>query len=144
MMRTSNSADLYAGEPLPELKIFPNRLLRADTTEKLLNGINELPQVRQINIHGENLPATVRLGPHIGIPVNHPERKSIQYGDQEVVLTMMVGSIFVELLGYDEVEEAVDGIREVCDELLPFGYQLEIGRYSKFRPSLSDYLKMRC
>lgn len=144
MQNTSNSARNYAGEPLPELKIFPNRLLKADTTEALLSGIYSIPQVRQINVHGETLPATVKSGPHTGIPVNHPERRVIKYGDQEILLTMMVGAIFVELKDYDAVEETLDEVKKVCDELLPFGYTVDVGRYSKFRPSLNDHLKSRC
>ncbi|MFA7341569.1 MAG: methyl-coenzyme M reductase operon protein D [Candidatus Methanomethylophilaceae archaeon] len=144
MQNTSNSARNYAGEPLPELKIFPNRLLKADTTEALLSGIYSIPQVRQINVHGEALPAKVKSGPNTGIPVNHPERRVIRYGDQETLLTMLVGAIFVELKDCDSVDETLEGIKKVCDELLPFGYTLDVGRYSKFRPSLNDYLKSRC
>ena len=144
MQTTSNSARNYAGEPLPEFKIFPNRLLKADTTEALLSGIYSIPKVRQINVHGETLPAKVKSGPHTGIPVNHPERKVIKYGDQEILLTMMVGAIFVELKDYDGVDETMDEIKKICDELLPFGYTLDVGRFSKFRPSLNDYLKSRC
>ncbi|MGE4274451.1 MAG: methyl-coenzyme M reductase operon protein D [Candidatus Methanomethylophilaceae archaeon] len=144
MQETPNPAANYAGEPLPEIKIFPNRLLKAETTEKLLSGIYSIPQVRQINVHGESLPATVKSGPNTGLPVNHPERKTIRYGDQEVLLTMLVGAVFIELKGYEAVDETMDEVKKVCDEMLPFGYTLDVGRYSKFRPSLNDYLKSRC
>lgn len=144
MPNASKSGMNYAGEPLPEIKIFPSRLLKADTTEKVLNGIYGIPQVRQINVHGESLPLTVKSGANTGLPVNHPERKTIKFGDQEVTLTMMVGSFFVELKGYDDIEAAVEEIKKICDQLLPFGYTLDVGRYSKFRPSLNDHLKTRC
>ncbi len=145
MLKTSTSRTSYAGEPLPEVKVFTNRLLKAETTEKVLNGLYEIPNVRQINIHGEGLPVTVKTGPNTGIPVNHPERKAIKFGESEVELTMMVGSFFLELESHDAVEETVEQIREVCDELIPFGYDLEIGRYTKYRPTLTDYLKgLRC
>jgi methyl-coenzyme M reductase subunit D len=144
MPNASKSGMNYAGEPLPEIKIFPSRLLKAETTEKVLNSIYGIPHVRQINVHGESLPVTVKSGANTGLPVNHPERKTIKFGDQEVTLTMMVGAFFVELKGYDVTEEAVEEIKKICDELLPFGYTLDVGRYSKFRPSLNDHLKMRC
>lgn len=144
MSNTSKSGMNYAGEPFPEIKIFPSRLLKAATTEKVLNSIYSIPHVRQINIHGESLPVTVKSGANTGIPVNHPERKTIKFGDQEVTLTMMVGAFYVELKGYDNVEEVVEEIKKRCDELLPFGYTLDVGRYSKFRPSLNDHMKMRC
>ncbi len=145
MFRTSTSRTSYAGEPLPEVKIFTNRLLKAETTEKVLNGLNLIPNVRQINIHGEGLPVTVKSGPNTGIPVNHPERKVIKFGEREVELTMLVGSFFIELESHDKVEETVQLIREKCDELIPFGYNLEVGRYNKYRPTLTDYVKgLRC
>jgi len=145
MSDTTTSRTSYAGEPLPEIMIFPNRLLKAETTEKVLNALNDIPKVRQINIHGENLPATVTSGPHKGIPVNHPERRKIKVGNQEMELTVMVGSFFVELEDYDCVEETVELIRQKLDDLLPFGYNLEVGRYNKYRPTLTDYMKgLRC
>jgi methyl-coenzyme M reductase subunit D len=131
----------YAGTPLPEVKIFTNRLLSADTTEKMLNALSELKFIRQINVAGETLPLTVKSGPHTGIPVNHPERKVIKFGNSEVELTKLVGGIFIELNGECDVDEAAEEIRRVCDSTLSVGYSLDIGRYSKYRPTIADTLR---
>ena len=131
----------YAGMPLPEVKIFTERFLNADTTEKVLGALIGLKHIRQINICGESLPLKVKSGPHTGIPVNHPERKVIKFGNNEVELTKLVGGFFVELTGGCDVDEAVAEIRKVCDSTLKVKYSLEIGRYSKYRPTLTDTLR---
>lgn len=130
--------------PLPEISIMPTRLLSADTTEKLLNRIYEVPHVRQINCQGEGLPETVKQGPAAGIPVDHPERRKIKVRGKETQLTIMVGRVLVEIDDIDEVQPALKKIEGICEELLPFGFDLEVGRYSKFKPTTTDYAKKRC
>jgi methyl-coenzyme M reductase subunit D len=141
MSGTGTMKTTYAGTPLPEVKIFTNRLLSADTTEKVLNALIKVKHIRQINICGESLPLTVKSGPHTGIPVDHPERKVIKFGENEIELTKLVGGFFVELKGESDVEVAVEQIRKVCDKLISVGYSLEVGRYSKYRPTLTDTLR---
>jgi len=131
----------YAGAPLPEVKVFTERLLSAETTEKVLNALIKVKNVRQINICGESLPLTVKSGPHTGIPVNHPERKVIKFGDNEIELTKLVGGFYVELNADCDVDAAVADIRKVCDKTIKDGYSLEVGRYSKYRPTLVDTLR---
>ena len=141
MSGTGTMRTTYAGTPLPEVKIFTNRLLSADTTETVLNALIKVKHIRQINICGETLPLTVKNGPNTGIPVNHPERKVIKFGDNEVELTKLVGGFFVELTNECDVDEAVADIRKVCDRMIKAGYSLEVGRYSKYRPTLTDTLR---
>jgi methyl-coenzyme M reductase subunit D len=141
-LMTSTSAESI---PLPEVLIFPHRLLSADTTEKLLNRVYEVPHVRQINVSGEGLPAKVTSGPHAGLPVEHPQRKVITVKGKEVELTLQVGRIFVEIDDIDNLQGALDEIEKICQEILTFGFNLEVGRYSKYRPTVTDYKKgKRC
>ncbi len=58
-----SSTDKLEPVPLPEILIFPNRLLSAETTEKLLNRVYDVPHVRQVNLSGEGIPAMVGSGP---------------------------------------------------------------------------------
>ena len=141
MTGTRTMKTTYAGAPLPEVKIFTERLLSAESTEKVLNALIKLKHVRQINICGESLPLTVKSGPHTGIPVNHPERKVIKFGDNEVELTKLVGGFYVELNAECDVDETVENIKKVCDKMIKDGYSLEVGRYSKYRPTLTDTLR---
>jgi len=127
--------------PLPEIMIFPSRLLSAATTEKVLNCICSIKHVRQVTCQGENLPAKLTLGPHAGLPVNHPERKNINVKGKDTELRVQVGRIFVEIDDIDNVKKAMEDIEKVCEEMLPFGFDLEVGRYSKFKPTVSDYAK---
>lgn len=131
--------------PLPEILIFPNRLLSAETTEKLLNRVYEVAHVRQINVSGEGLPAVATIGPAKGMPVNHPERKTINVKGEDVELRLLVGRIFVEIDDIDHLQKALEDIEAICKEILPFGFKMEVGRYSKYRPTVTDYKKgKRC
>lgn len=127
--------------PLPEILIFPSRLLKADTTEKLLNKIYDVPHVRQVNISGESLPAVLGSGPGTGLPVDHPERRVITVKGKKVELRLLVGRVFVEIDDIDHVQQALEEIDRICTDLLPFGFNLEVGRYSKFKPTVTDYMK---
>jgi methyl-coenzyme M reductase subunit D len=129
--------------PLPEILIFPNRLLKAETTEKLLNRIYEVPHVRQVNIAGEGLPAVLSSGPNKGMANEHPERRVITVKGKQVELRLLVGRVFVEIDDIDYVQQSLEEIDKICTELLPFGFNLEVGRYSKYRPTVTDYSKCK-
>jgi len=109
-MSTESSQASYAGVPLPEVRISTQRLLMAETTEKVLNAIVNVKDIRQINLKGESLPATINSGPNRGIANNHSERRMIKYGDKEI-------------------DAAVKPI------LKDIGYGIDVGRYSKYRPT---------
>ncbi len=127
--------------PLPEILIFPTRLLSAERSEKILNALYEVKHVRHITISGEGLPSTVRAGPATGQPVNHPQRKVINVRGEKVELCLQVGRIFVEVDDIDNVQEVLENVEKVCEELLPFGFSLEVGRFSKWKPTVTDYKK---
>ncbi len=138
-----SSATASETVPLPEILIFPARLLKAETAEKLLNRLYSITNVNHITVSGEDLPAVLNSGPGTGQPNDHPERRKITVKGAEVELRLLVGRIFVEINDIDNVPKAVEDIEEVCKELLPFGFNLEVGRYSKFRPTVTDYKKNR-
>jgi len=129
--------------PLPEILIFPARLLKAETTEKLLNAVYEVPHVRHVTVSGESLPSTLTSGPGKGMDNEHPERRKIKVKGSEIELRLLVGRVFVEVEDVDFVDEVMAKVEEICKELLPFGFSLEVGRYSKFKPTVTDYKKIR-
>ena len=131
----------YASVPLPEVRIMTNRLLSAESTERILNAIDGIENIRQVNMSGESIPATVGSGPGKGLPVNHTERRTISVGGREVELRCMVGAFYIELLvdDADQLEATVAEIRKACDKTIADGYTVEVGRYSKYRPTLNDY-----
>ena len=137
---TPPAAD-YAGVPLPEVQIITNRLLSADTTEKVLNALDGIQGIRQINMTGESLPKTINSGPGKGLANNHSERKVIHVGGQEIELRYLVGGFYIELEVEDEAEldAKLEEIKAACNATIEHGYSLQVGRYSKYRPTLHDY-----
>jgi len=131
----------YAGKPLPEVQIITNRLLAAETTEKVLNALDVIPQIRQINMTGESLPKTINSGPGKGLQNNHSERQIIHVGKHEVELRYLVGAFYIELDVEDEEEldAVLETIKSACNATIEHGYTLQVGRYTKFRPTLHDY-----
>jgi len=141
-MSTASSQTSYAGVPLPEVRLSTQRLLMAETTEKVLNAIVTVKDIRQINLKGESLPATINSGPNRGIANNHSERKMIKYGDQEIELKHLVGDFYIELAveNEEQLEERVKEIDKAVKPILKdIGYSIDVGRYSKYRPTLHDY-----
>jgi methyl-coenzyme M reductase subunit D len=84
------------------------------------------------------------MGPGTGMNVDHPERKMINVKGKETELWVQVGRIFVEVDDIDNVQYVTEKVEAICEGLLPFGFTLEIGRYSKFKPTVTDYAKGRC
>lgn len=131
----------YAGIPLPEVRVTTNRLLSAETTEKILNGLEEIENIRQINITGESLPRMINSGPNKGLENKHSQRRIIKVGDREVELAFLVGTFYVELSVDNEemLEKTAGEIEALCNAHIEHGFALQIGRYSKYRPTLRDY-----
>ena len=141
-MSTENSQASYAGVPLPEVRISTQRLLLAETTEKVLNAIVTVKDIRQINLKGESLPATINSGPNRGIANNHSERRMIKYGDKEIELKHLVGDFYIELAveNEEQLKVRVDELDAAVKPILKdIGYGIDVGRYSKYRPTLHDY-----
>ena len=137
----SNPPTDYAGVPLPEVQVITNRLLSADTTEVVLNRLEDIEGIRQIQMTGESLPKTINSGPGKGLPNNHTERKVIHVKGREVELRYIVGAFYIELevTDEDELDAKLKEIETVLNECIEFGYVLNVGRYSKYKPTLHDY-----
>ena len=131
----------YANVPLPEVRVMTHRLLSAETTEKILCDIDVIKNLRQINMSGESLPRTISSGPAKGQLNNHSERKIINVNGHEVELHCLVGAFYIELsvTDEDELEKTIGEIKAALDRTIPDGYTIDVGRYSKYRPSLHDY-----
>ena len=50
-----------------------------------------------------------------------------------------IGYIWVEVFGFHE--KTMERIRAACDKYLPFGYDLSVGRFTKYRKTVSDYIR---
>ncbi len=137
----SNPPADYAGVPLPEVQVITNRLLSAETTEVVLNKLDVIKGIRQINMTGESIPRTINSGPGKGLPNNHTERRIINVNGRQVELRYLVGAFYFELdvTDEDELDAKLKEIETALNESIEFGYVLNVGRYTKYKPTLHDY-----
>jgi methyl-coenzyme M reductase subunit D len=115
-----------------DIEVFPHRVLGADTTEKLLNGIESIDDVKRTVIQGPRL--------HPKDPNEDPryaEKRKITVNDKEVDLKVKTGRIFIEISN----ESTIDEIRGICDEYIPFGFDINIGKYIRTQKTVSDNIK---
>jgi methyl-coenzyme M reductase subunit D len=78
-----------------DVKIFPHRILKPQTTETILNEVMVLDGVLRVLINGESLPTIINYGPAKGLPVNHTDRKTINVKGNDVPLRISVGEIIL-------------------------------------------------
>ena len=64
-----------------DIEIFPYRVLGSDTTEKLLNDIESLEDVKRTVIHGPRFPKTEET-----LPPQYRERRVININGEDVIL----------------------------------------------------------
>jgi methyl-coenzyme M reductase subunit D len=110
-----------------DIEIFPHRLLNLDTAEKLLNDLDAIDGIKRMLIHGPRLP-----------PVNegHPDRTIIVSGE-EVNVQVKPGRILLEI----ESEEVIEDVKEICEENLPFGYNIHLGKFIRKQKTVTDTMK---
>ncbi len=110
-----------------DIEIFPHRLLNADTTEKLLNDLEDLKGVKRMVIQGQRLPPE---------EIN-PERQSITVKGEKIDLQVKTGRIMMEI----EEEEIIEEVKKICDEILPFGYNVHVGTFIRKQKTVTDDIK---
>jgi len=110
-----------------DIEIFPHRLLSADTTEKLLNNLEELEGVKRMVIQGQRLPQTEE----------NPDRRVITILGEEVDLQVKAGRVLMEI----EEEKIIEEVKTICDDTLPFGYNIHVGTFIRKHKTVSDGLK---
>lgn len=115
-----------------ELEIFPHRVLGADTTEKLLNDIEDLETVKRTVIQGPKLsPQDPNENP------KYDDRRKITVNGKEIDLKVKTGRIFIEISD----ESARNDIEEICEIYLPFGFDINSGKFIRTQKTVSDNLK---
>lgn len=110
-----------------DIEIFPHRILSANTTEKLLNDLEEVEGIKKIVIQGQRLPSE---------DIN-PERKVITVKGEKIDLQVQTGRVLMEI----EDEEVIDDIRDVCDDHLHFGFNIHIGTFIRKQKTVTDQIK---
>jgi methyl-coenzyme M reductase subunit D len=110
-----------------DIEIFPHRLLSADTTESLLNALDEIEGVKKIVLQGQRLPSED----------TNPDRKKINIKGEEIDLQVKTGRVLMEI----DNEEIIDEVRLKCEDNLPFGFNVHVGTFIRKHKTVSDQLK---
>jgi len=111
-----------------DIEIFPHRLLSAETTEILLNNLDEIEGVKKIVLQGERLPPE---------EIKHPDRRVITISGDKIDLQVKTGRVLMEI----EDEQIIDDIKNVCEENLPFGFNLHVGTFIRKQKTVTDEIK---
>ena len=123
-----------------DIKIIPNRYLKPNTTEKILNDLYDLNGQQRVLIHGPSIPLKVFYGPGKGHVVNHTDRKEINVKGNPVELRVMVGEIVITV-DISKFNEFMDGLEGVLEQNMPCDYSLLVGIFTRTKSTISDYLK---
>ena len=111
-----------------DIEIFPHRYLNADTTENLLKDLDEIEGVKRMVLQGQRLPPAES---------EHPDRRIITLKGQEIDLQVKTGRVLMEI----QEEAVIDEVRNVCENYLPFGFNIHVGTYIRKQKTVSDTLK---
>ncbi|AXV40522.1 methyl-coenzyme M reductase operon protein D [Methanobacterium sp. BAmetb5] len=110
-----------------DIEIFPHRLLSADTTEKLLNNLEEIEGVKRMVIQGQRLPQTE----------DNPDQRVITILGEEVDLQVKTGRVLMEI----EDEAVIEQVKIICEDHLPFGYNIHVGTFIRKQKTVTDDMK---
>jgi len=124
-----------------DIRIFPYRRLKPETTEKILNDLLDMEGVIRFLVNGESLPKIVGYGPARGTNVNHPDRKTITVKGKKVELLVSVGDIIVTVK-HEKLEKFLEKTNSLLEETLSFGFDLRTGIFTRTETTVSDYLKL--
>ncbi|CDG65776.1 MAG: methyl-coenzyme reductase subunit [Methanobacterium sp.] len=110
-----------------DIEIFPHRLLSADTTEKLLNNLEGIEGVKRMVIQGQRLPQTE----------DNPDRRVITILGEEIDLQVKTGRVLLEI----EDESVIEQVKSICEDQLPFGYNIHVGTFIRKQKTVTDDIK---
>lgn len=117
-----------------DIEVFPYRILGADTTEKLLNGIESLDDVKRTVVHGPRIPPE-----DDSLDPKYRDKRDIVVRGRHIELKVKTGRIFVEI----STESTIDQIEEICSKYIPFGFDINTSKsqYIRTQKTVSDYIK---
>ncbi|MCP8308056.1 MAG: methyl-coenzyme M reductase operon protein D [archaeon] len=119
-----------------EIEIFPKRLLSSDTLEELLNSIVQLRMCKSVILQGPRLPKHA-----INAETGYEDLRRIKFGDREIELEVKVGRIIIQPIEGVDLQDFLNKLKEICNKILPFGFFIKTGQFTKIRPTISDSIK---
>jgi len=124
-----------------DVKIFPYRRLKPETTEELLNSIMKFGGILRVLVNGNSLPKIVGYGPAKGTPVNHGDRKVIKVKKSNFELFVSAGELIITVK-YEELDSFMEKLEKLLESTLSFKYDVTVGVFTKTNVTVSDYLKL--
>ena len=124
-----------------DVKIYPYRRLKPETTEKILNGIMEYDGILRVIVNGNSIPKLVGFGPAKGTQNNHEDRKVIKVKENSVELRVSVGEL-IATVKYDDLDSFLEKLQKLLKDTLSFGFEVSTGIFTKTNITVSDYLKL--
>lgn len=117
-----------------DIEIFPKRVLGSDTTEKLLNDLEALDDVKRTVIHGPRFPKGEAT-----LPEKYRERRVITINGEDVVLQVKTARIFLEIT----MESTIAEIEKICEKHIPYGFDINQTRanYIRKQKTVTDRIK---
>jgi len=117
-----------------DIEIFPNRILGSDTTEKLLNDLESLDDVKRTVIHGPRFPKGEAT-----LPEKYRERRVITINGEDVVLQVKTARIFLEIT----MESTIGEVEKICEKHIPYGFAINQTRanYIRKQKTVTDRIK---
>lgn len=95
-----------------EIEIMPRRLMSMDKAEDFINLIKSTGLISEVLLHRH------------------------RYYDGRY----LVGR-FVLLIDRTAPEEVIEKITPICEQMMPYGFDIRIGKFTKPRPTVSDYIR---
>lgn len=123
-----------------DIRIYPSRILKPETTEKILNLIYEWDSLVRVILNGPSVPKIVGFGPAKGLPTNHSDRKKISVIDNDLELQVKVGEIIATVLVSD-INDYLAILDSSLPEIIDFSYEINVGVFTKSETTTSDYIK---
>ncbi|HMK48160.1 MAG TPA: methyl-coenzyme M reductase operon protein D [Methanocella sp.] len=121
---------------LMQVEIFPQRVLRVETAQRLLDELNEIPGIRRMVVFGPRIPfenPDDLLNGRFGAA----EKKHLNIKGEQIELTVQVGRIWIEI----ESPKIVDPIRKAAENALPFPFEMYEGLYIRSQQTVVDHAK---
>ena len=117
-----------------DIEIFPYRVLGSDTTEKLLNDLESLEDVKRTVVQGPRFPKGEAT-----LPPQYQERRVINVCGEDVVLQVKTARIFLEIT----MESTIKEVEQICEKHIPFGFDINQDRahYIRKEQTVTDKIK---
>ncbi len=106
---------LSTSQELPEIEVMPRRLMSAKRGEPLLSALNGDDRIVEVLTHGP------------------------KYHDGKHV----IGRFIIRLIPDSAPGEVIEALKPIFESAMPHGYDVRIGRFTKPKPTVKDYLSGR-